>query len=171
MFCNETPEVLKLIVETHHESFDGAGYPYGLVGDGIHIFARILRVTDAFASATTSAFRRDARSPLRVMWEMVKGEYHPLFDPALLKIFASVIQPFAIGTKVRLNTGKFGVVVRHGGLLPFLPEIVIAFDENGARLRADGLSPPMRLHDDCGLRIVECEGEDVTDLYRVDAGT
>ena len=35
-------------IEQHHERYDGRGYPYGLRGDGIHVFARIIAIVDAF---------------------------------------------------------------------------------------------------------------------------
>ena len=38
------------VVLSHHECYDGSGYPYGLVGEGIPIGARILKVTDEFAA-------------------------------------------------------------------------------------------------------------------------
>ena len=51
----------------HHERMDGRGYPAGLVGEDIPLFARILAVADAFHSLTTS------RSPRRA---------HPGGEPA-----------------------------------------------------------------------------------------
>ena len=38
------------VVLSHHECYDGSGYPDGLVGEGIPIGARILKVTDEFAA-------------------------------------------------------------------------------------------------------------------------
>lgn len=38
------------VVLSHHECYDGSGYPYGLVGEDIPIGARILKVTDEFAA-------------------------------------------------------------------------------------------------------------------------
>ena len=44
----------------HHERMDGRGYPAGLVGQDIPLFARIIAVADAFDSLTTSRSHRDA---------------------------------------------------------------------------------------------------------------
>jgi HD-GYP domain-containing protein (c-di-GMP phosphodiesterase class II) len=46
----------------HHERMDGRGYPGGLVGDDIPLFARIIAVADAFDSLTTSRSHRDANT-------------------------------------------------------------------------------------------------------------
>ncbi|HET7475712.1 MAG TPA: HD-GYP domain-containing protein [Dermatophilaceae bacterium] len=49
-------------IHHHHERVDGLGYPDGLVGEDIPIFARILAVADAFDSLTTSKLEREAYS-------------------------------------------------------------------------------------------------------------
>jgi len=46
----------------HHERVDGRGYPAGLVGEEIPLFARIIAVADAFDSLTTSRSHRDAHT-------------------------------------------------------------------------------------------------------------
>jgi len=46
----------------HHERMDGRGYPSGLSGDDIPLFARIIAVADAFDSLTTSRSHRDAHT-------------------------------------------------------------------------------------------------------------
>jgi putative nucleotidyltransferase with HDIG domain len=47
------------IVRHHHERFDGAGYPDGLIGDGIPRLARVLAVADSYDAMTSDrAYRR-----------------------------------------------------------------------------------------------------------------
>jgi len=48
------------IVELHHERPDGRGYPYGLRGDDIPVFARIVHVADAFDAMTSARAYRNA---------------------------------------------------------------------------------------------------------------
>ena len=47
-------------IRHHHERMDGRGYPAGLLGEEIPLFARIIAVADAFDSLTTSRTHRDA---------------------------------------------------------------------------------------------------------------
>jgi putative nucleotidyltransferase with HDIG domain len=50
------------VVELHHERLDGTGYPYGLRGDEIPLFARIVHVADAFDAMTSARAYRSAMS-------------------------------------------------------------------------------------------------------------
>ena len=122
---HDTPESITAAIRTHHESFDGSGYPAGLSGDQIPIFGRILRICDAFDAATATRVYAQAKSTVRVLGEMTRGPYTTLYDPLLLKVFAHLVQPYPLGAKVRLSTGRYGVVVRYGEQDPFLPVIVI----------------------------------------------
>ncbi len=164
----DTPEVTKLIVETHHENYDGSGYPYGLKGDEIHIFTRILRIADAYAAATSKHVYKEACTPVRALWEMTWGMFAQFYDPVLLKVFSTLVQPFPIGGVVKLNSGRYGVVVRHGPQSPFLPEVVIAFDEDGKRLPKADLHGPFKLYQHPTLSIVSFDGEDLADIYEGD---
>ncbi len=165
---DSAPELIKLIIETHHENFDGTGYPYGLKGEELHIFSRILRIADAYAAATSEQVYKEACSPVRALWEMTWGPFSQFYDPIILKIFSTLIQPFPIGAKLKLNSGRYGIIVRHQRRTPFLPNIIIAFDEDGSRLPKSELVGPIKLGEHPTLKIISFRGEDLTDLYDVD---
>jgi HD-GYP domain-containing protein (c-di-GMP phosphodiesterase class II) len=50
------------MVRNHHERFDGGGYPDGLKGEDINIFARIIAISDSFDAMTSDRFYRKALS-------------------------------------------------------------------------------------------------------------
>lgn len=162
------PAPTRLIIETHHENYDGSGYPYALKGDEIHVLARILRIADAYSAATSQRAFAEACSPVRALWEITWGSHSQFYDPVLLKIFASLIQPYPIGARVGLNSGFEGVVVRYGEHSPFMPEVVIAYDSKGERLPKSDLKGPFKLDAHPSLKIVSFDGEDLTDLYSHD---
>jgi putative nucleotidyltransferase with HDIG domain len=56
----ELPAVVKQMVRSHHERFDGEGYPDGLVGEEIPLAARILSVADALDAMTSDRPYRSA---------------------------------------------------------------------------------------------------------------
>jgi putative nucleotidyltransferase with HDIG domain len=58
------------IVELHHERPDGMGYPYGLRGDDIPLFARIVHVADAFDAMTSARAYRSGRIPVEAITEL-----------------------------------------------------------------------------------------------------
>ena len=75
------------IVGSHHERFDGTGYPRGLSGDEIPRLARMIAVADAFSAMVHD---RPYRSGLS--WGEALEELHRFagtqFDPAMVDIFA-----------------------------------------------------------------------------------
>ena len=163
-----TPAATEAAVRMHHESFDGSGYPQGLAGDEIHLFARILRICDAFDAATATTVYGPAKSPARALGEMTLGACACFYDPLLLKVFSHLIQPFPIGAKLRLACGRCAVVVRYGDIDPFKPIVLIAFDQNGVRLPRREMEGPYPLDRHPELRIQSFRGEDLSDLYSGD---
>jgi len=62
------------IVISHHERYDGKGYPRGLKGEGIHIEAMVLAVADAFDAMNTKRSYRDPLSKDAIIEELVKSK-------------------------------------------------------------------------------------------------
>jgi putative nucleotidyltransferase with HDIG domain len=58
------------VVELHHERPDGRGYPHGLRGNDIPLFARIVHVADAFDAMTSARAYRPARPAAEAMAEL-----------------------------------------------------------------------------------------------------
>ena len=69
-----------IIAQQHHEKYDGTGYPAGLKGDEIHIFARIVAVADVFDALI---HKRCYKEPwaLDDILILVKEETNKHFDP------------------------------------------------------------------------------------------
>ena len=70
-------------IEHHHERFDGHGYPSGLSGDDIPVFARIVAVADGFESLTTANADR-AALPVDEALEEVERRAGSQFDPVVV---------------------------------------------------------------------------------------
>lgn len=71
---------------THHERYDGAGYPEGLAGDAIPLAGRITAVVDFFDALTMDRVYRPAFSVEDAL-EMLKAERGRAFDPAVVDAF------------------------------------------------------------------------------------
>lgn len=157
--------VAKMVVRTHHENYNGTGYPCQIEGSKQHIFTRIVRVSDAFDAASSPRVYKKADSEIRVLWEMTNGPTREHYDPVITKVLTGLVHPFQIGAKVLLNSGMTGVVVRQDVKSPFRPQVMIAFDKEGNRLSKEMLKPPISLSDAKDLKIVSYNGEDLSYLY------
>ncbi len=75
--------------EFHHERYDGRGYPKGLKGEEIPLFARIIGVADAFDAMTANRIYRKQMDFSYVLNELEKGrgtQFDPQFVDLLLKL-------------------------------------------------------------------------------------
>ena len=71
---------------SHHERWNGGGYPAGLAGQAIPEAARIMAIVDAYDSLTHDRVYRPAMSEEAALQIMRRGEGKD-FDPALLALF------------------------------------------------------------------------------------
>ena len=74
----------------HHERYDGKGYPDGLKGEEIPLFARIIAVADAFDAMTSNRVYRNHMDTEYVMTEMKRGRGNQ-FDPDALDAFLRLV--------------------------------------------------------------------------------
>ena len=87
------------VVRSHHERWDGSGYPDGLAGEQIPITARVFSVADVLDALTTDRPYR-ARMALPEARELIAGASGAHFDPAIAAAFAR------IGDDVLLRIGR-----------------------------------------------------------------
>ncbi len=78
------------IVLSHHEAFDGTGYPRGLAGSDIPLEARILAVADAYDSMTQPHTQRPAMPPSLAVSEIERCSGRQ-FDPECAEALAPVL--------------------------------------------------------------------------------
>ena len=64
--------MMREAIENHHQRFDGSGYPDGLRGEEIPLWARIIALTDAYANMVTEQSFSAARTPEQALDELVK---------------------------------------------------------------------------------------------------
>jgi putative two-component system response regulator len=84
-------EVAKTIALTHHEKWDGSGYPNALKGEEIHIYGRICAIADVFDALTSVRPYKKSLSHDETLKIMTEGRgIH--FDPTLLDLFIDSIE-------------------------------------------------------------------------------
>ena len=87
---DELLQAARAVALTHHEKWDGSGYPHGLVGENIPIFGRIVAIADVFDALTSER-------PYKKAWaiadavQLIDDGAGQHFDPALIAPFKSVL--------------------------------------------------------------------------------
>lgn len=94
----------------HHERMDGSGYPFGIKGDRIHEFARIIAIADIFDAMTSNRVYKTKQSPFKVAEILAEGSFASL-DPYIANVFLSNISKFYVGNIVKLSTGEVGEII------------------------------------------------------------
>lgn len=82
-----------LVSYSHHEKWDGSGYPLGLKGEEIHIFGRITAIADVFDALGSKRIYKEAW-PLEKILELFKEQRGKHFDPTLVDIFLNNLDDF-----------------------------------------------------------------------------
>jgi putative two-component system response regulator len=82
-------ELAEQIALTHHEKWDGSGYPAGLVGDAIPIAGRIVAVADVFDALTHVRPYKAAWSTAHAITE-ITSQAGRHFDPQVVEAFLSL---------------------------------------------------------------------------------
>jgi diguanylate cyclase (GGDEF)-like protein/putative nucleotidyltransferase with HDIG domain len=78
-------------VRSHHERWDGKGYPDGISGDSIHLFARIVCIADVYHAMTSDRPYRKALTQEEAIDEFIRGK-GTQFDPKLVDAFVEIIK-------------------------------------------------------------------------------
>jgi putative nucleotidyltransferase with HDIG domain len=89
----EFPWDIRPMVRSHHERWDGRGYPDGLAAEAIPRSARILRLADVFDALTTARSYRAPLTPEQALGIMRDDQGS--FDPELFEIFLDLYDEFA----------------------------------------------------------------------------
>ena len=87
------------IVYSHHECYDGSGYPRALKGNDIPLFARIMAIADAFDAMTTSRIYKSRKTPTEALKEL-KELSGTRYDPAIVDSAINVLKSVDIGTVI-----------------------------------------------------------------------
>jgi putative two-component system response regulator len=86
-------EMGQIVALQHHEKWDGSGYPDGIAGETIHIFARIVMVVDIFDALASERPYKPALPLEKVVSIMTEGRGN-FFDPTLLDLFLEHLERF-----------------------------------------------------------------------------
>jgi cyclic di-GMP phosphodiesterase len=97
-------QMARQIARSHHEHWDGSGYPDGLAGDAIPLAARIVAIADVYDALSV---RRCYKEPVphHECVEMIRSGSGRQFDPRLVEVFLSIEREFRDMSR-RLSPGR-----------------------------------------------------------------
>ena len=111
----------------HHEKMDGTGYPYGLSGEEISVFARMGAVCDVYDAITSNRSYKQGWCPSESLRQMASWKGH--LDPTIFHAFIKCIGIYPVGTLVRLKSGGIGVVMEQAaGKSLLLPKVKVFYN-------------------------------------------
>ena len=122
---NIDPIVLDVCLH-HHEKTDGSGYPSGLKGPEISLFAKMGAVCDVYDAITSNRPYKagwDPAESLRKMAEWANGH----FDPQVFQAFVKSMGIYPVGSLVQLSSGRIGVVVEQTSKSLTTPSVKVFF--------------------------------------------
>ncbi|MEN2465561.1 HD-GYP domain-containing protein [Ornithinibacillus sp. FSL M8-0202] len=112
----------------HHERIDGSGYPRGLKGNEIHLFAQIIGAADVFDAVTSNRVYRKAMLPHEGL-ELLYSSAINQFDIRIIEAFKNSVAVYPNGISVELNDKRQGVVVHQNKHICDRPIIRILKEE------------------------------------------
>jgi HD-GYP domain-containing protein (c-di-GMP phosphodiesterase class II) len=128
-----TPRIISM-VHSHHERFDGSGYPDQLKANQIPTFAKIAGMVDCYDAITSIRPYAKQRSPYEAVREIYSWR-NTLFQTEVVEQFMQVVGAFPTGSLVELNSGAVGVVISQNEARRLRPKVMIVLDERKKRLR------------------------------------
>ena len=101
------------MVRAHHERIDGSGYPFGLKGEEISLYAQIAGIVDSFDALSLKRYYADGLSGDAAL-NMLLQQRGKKFAANLIDHFINAIGEFPTGTWVELPDGRTGVICSQG---------------------------------------------------------
>ena len=139
------------IALTHHERFDGSGYPAGLTGAETPVYGRIAAIIDCYDAMTSMRPYSQPISPYRALQEIYNWR-NKYFQEELVEQFLQCLGVFPTGTLVEMHTGEVGIVMAQNKTRRMSPQVMLLLDKHKKPLPdyqiVDLMNQPIEYNDD-----------------------
>ena len=126
-------QIEQMIIERHHERYDGKGYPKGLAGEEIGLYGCMAAIVETYSTITSEKPYAPARSSAKAVTTLMalRGK---AFHPELVDQFVQVVGVYPIGSVVELTTGEVGIVLEQNKLWRLKPLVSVLVGADGKKL-------------------------------------
>ncbi len=152
-------EIPRMVAYSHHERYDGKGYPRKLAGAEIPSLAVVTSLADVYDALTTDRPYRKSLLPYDAMKIIISQTYSD-FAVDVVKSFLRAISIYPLGSLVKLNTKEIGLVVKVNERVIVRPTIRILIDSKGDLMSFSNVQD-INLTEDMTRFIVGPASEDV----------
>jgi putative nucleotidyltransferase with HDIG domain len=115
------------MVKEHHERIDGSGYPYQLKGDEISKYGRMIAIVNAYDSMTSTRPYKNSIHPINAFKALI-AESPDAYDEDLVDKFIQCLGVYPVGTLVKLNSGKLGLICKLNKQRPLHPYVRVFYN-------------------------------------------
>jgi HD-GYP domain-containing protein (c-di-GMP phosphodiesterase class II) len=122
-------ENVEQMVRTHHERYDGSGYPHGLAEIQIPLFGRMAAVIDSFDAMTSDRVHSRALSRHEVLQELYRWS-DKLYQREIVEQLTQCLGVYPTGSLIELNTGEIAVVMSQNRARSLRPRVLLLTDRD-----------------------------------------
>lgn len=142
------------VVIQHHEKLNGGGYPHGLSSDKISKYGRMISIVDIYDALTADRCYKRGMVPNAALGILQGLTPHQL-DGDLVLEFIRCMSIYPVGTLVRLESGKLGIVIETNEKELTKPKVKVFYHTKYKRhIDVEYLD---LAHPKCGDKIATCE--------------
>ena len=113
---------------THHERFDGSGYPSGLVGTETPVYGRMAAIIDCYDAMTSNRPYGKPVSAYAALQELYNWR-NKYFQEELVEQFLQCLGAFPTGTLVEMHSGEVGIVMAQNRTRRMSPKVMLLLDK------------------------------------------
>ena len=127
------PQAVIDMIASHHERFNGSGYPRALQGTQIPLYARIAAIADCYDAVTSQRVYAQPIPHALAIKKMYEWRGYD-FQPELIEAFIQSVGVYPTGTLVELSSGAVGIVIKENLGKRLRPQVLIILDSDKQQL-------------------------------------